>query len=184
MSNLSNTASHSAKRQKKGFNFIDFLLIVIALCIIAGMVYLFSPVSFLRRLASKTEGMLDYTVEIQNVDIAFVEKIKENDIVVNSVTKSNIGTVTAVDHNTKYSVLDYQLDDNNTEEEQYKGVMIEYPERYNIRVTISVSAEYVEGQGYDVNGVRIAVGEKLSLRFSDYVCEGYCIYVTPTEDFK
>jgi len=30
----------------------------------------------------------------------------------------------------------------------------------------------------------VAVGEKMSLRFKDYVCQGYCVYVTPSEDFK
>lgn len=182
MSNVSNTASiaNKKKKKKRGFNFVDFLLILIALAIIGGVVYIFSPISFLKDLSSEINGTLYYTIEIKNVDIDFIENIKENDIVIDSVSKNTLGTVSVVDHNTKYTELDYH----ETDDGQYEGVFLEYRDRYNISVTITANANFIEGQGYTVNNCRIAVGEKLSLRFRDYVCEGYCVYVTPSEDFK
>jgi hypothetical protein len=42
-------------------------------------------------------------------------------------------------------------------------------------VTITVLAEYTEGEGYSVGDRRIAVGEKMSLRFPNFAAEGYCI---------
>ena len=62
--------------------------------------------------------------------------------------------------------------------------MVEYPDRYNLKVTVTAKAELIEGVGYNVNDRRIAIGEAMSLRFRDFVCEGYCIYVTPTQDFN
>ena len=188
MSNISNTTSGTAikvksKKKKGGFNFVDFLLILIAVAIIVGVVYLFSPISVLKNATKAVSGTLDYTVEIKNVDVSFIDNIKENDIVIDSVSKNTLGTVSAVDHNTKYTELSYKLADEE-QEQQYEGFMMEYPDRYNVSVTITAPADYIAGQGYSVNNCRVAVGEKLSLRFSDFVCEGYCVYVTPTEDFR
>lgn len=182
MSNASNTAviKNNSKKKKSGFNFVDLLLIIIAVAIIGGAVYLFSPISFLKGLSSKVNGTLDYTVEIRNVDVVFIENIKENDIVIDSVSKNTIGKVVAIDHNTKYTELDYR----ENADGQYEGFLLEYPDRYNISVTITADAEFLAGQGYSINNCRVAVGEKMSLRFRDYVCEGYCVYVTPSEDFN
>jgi hypothetical protein len=58
-----------------------------------------------------------------------------------------------------------------------EGVLSEHPNKFNLLVTISTTANYAEGSGYSVNATRIAVGEKLALRFPDYVAEGYCIYL-------
>ena len=182
MSNISNTIVKTHKNKKKGFNFVDFLIILIVLAIIVAAVYLFSPISVLKKMSEKTTGTLDYTVEIQNVDIEFIEKIRENDTVIDSVSKNTLGTVRAIEHNTKYSELDYRVSSEDTT--QYEGYMVDYPDKYNVTVTISAQADLLSGQGYTVNNCRIAVGEKLSLRFTDFVCEGYCVYVTPTADFK
>ena len=50
-------------------------------------------------------------------------------------------------------------------------------------VTITATAEYVPGEGYRIDGTRIAVGEAMALRFPDFVCEGYCISVA-AENFN
>lgn len=181
MSNISNAAVKKQKK-KRSFNFVDFLLILIALAIIGGVVYLFSPISFLKNMRSKINGTLDYTIEIRNVDVKFIESIKENDIVIDSVSKNTLGTVSAVEHTTKYNELYYHVSE--SDPNKYDGVLLEYPNKYNISVTITTNADYIKGQGYSVNNCRVAVGEKFNLRFRNYVCEGYCVYVTPTENFK
>ena len=84
-----------------------------------------------------------------------------------------------MDHNTKYSVLGVELvmGADNTPTGEYKSVMVEYPDRYNVRVTIEATANFYEGKGYTVNSTRIAVGEKLSLKFPEFAGEGYCVNV-------
>ncbi len=165
-------------KQRK-FNFVDFLLIVLVLAIIAGAVYLFSPGSFINKLGSAKQGTLSYTVEIQGVDGEYLNKIKENDVVVDSVSKNTLGTVAAVDYNTKQTVLEYAEQADGS----YVGVLSEYPDQYTVLVTVTAPAEYVAGDGYFVNNCRIAVGEGLALRFPDFAAEGYCISLIP-ENFQ
>jgi flagellar basal body-associated protein FliL len=171
---MSHTTSNNqalAKKKKHGrFNLVDFLLIVVVLLIVAMVIYMFAPFSKLRTWMTQEQKAIEYTIEIVGVEREFVEKIKENDVVVDSVSKNTIGSVSAVDYNTRYTELQYV---SGTQENT--GVLAEYPNRYNVIVTISASADYVEGEGYSVNHCRIAVGEELSLRFPDYSCRAFCI---------
>ncbi len=168
-----NTNSHvkNSEDKKRGkFNLIDLLLIIIAVLVIAVIVYVFFPNSWLGNITADDTVEIQYSLEIQGVDEAFLEKINENDNVLNSVTKSNIGTVTAVDYSTQYTELKYN-------EQLGEGVLSVVPDKRNVIVTISAAANFTEGKGYTVNGTRIAVGEKIYVRFPDYVCEGHCISV-------
>jgi hypothetical protein len=90
--------------------------------------------------------------------------IKEQDSVLNAVTKNNIGVVSAVDANTPYSVLD-----------EHSGIFVEYDDRVNVLITITAEASYNEGEGYAVGEHRIAVGERMALRLPDFSGEGFCI---------
>ena len=173
---IENTADKVKKKKKVYFNFIDLILILLIVALIGALVYIFSPVSWIRDLMQDHEKTIQYTVEIQNVDEAYLNLIKENDIVYNAVTKDTIGTVTAVDYNNKYS--EYVLVENVDSEDNdvsYSGKFVEYDDKYNVIITITVTTDYNEGEGYSVNSTRIAVGEKLSLNFPDFVGTGYCI---------
>ena len=152
------------------FSFIDFLLILLCLIIILGCVFVFSPNFQFDILDRRKDIVIQYTVEIQGVDEEFIRNIKEDDSVIDSVTKNSLGTVIAVDYSTKHSVLGY-TDVNGSKE----GILVEYPDKYNVVVTVSAPAKYKSGEGYTVNNCRIAVGELLALKFPNYVCECYCI---------
>ena len=161
-----------AKREYK-FNLVDLLLIILCIAIVGGAIYVFSPnTSF--DLFSKSEITdIEYTIEIQGVDKEFIEKIKENDTVIDSVSKSALGQVVAVDYNTKHTTLSYtKSEDDNV------GVLVEHPDKYNLIITVSAKAEYRPDQGYFVNDYRISVGGLLQLRFPNYVCECYCIAIS------
>ena len=164
-----NTSAKNAGQKKKKFkfNFIDFLLILLVLAIIAAVVYIFAPFSWIEQRNGTID--LQYTIEIQAVDENFIENIQENDIIIDSVSKNVIGSVVAVDYNTQYSVLTY-------DEESREGVLSVIPDKYNLIITISTdNAVYKDGDGYAVNGCRIAVGEKINAKFPNYIAEGYCI---------
>ena len=79
-----------------------------------------------------------------------------------------------MDYNTQYTELEYN-------EEANAGVLATYPEKYNVQVTIKATGSYTAGEGFKINNKRIAVGEKLSIRFPDFVCEGYCISLSAGE---
>ena len=173
---IENTTDKVKKKKRVYFNFIDLVLILLIVALIGALVYIFSPVSWIRDLMQDHEKTIQYTVELQNVDEAYLNLIKENDIVGNAVTKDNIGTVTAVDYSNKYT--EYVLVESKADSEddaKYSGKLVEYDDKYNVIITITVTADYDEGEGYSVNSTRIAVGEKLSLNFPDFVGTGYCI---------
>jgi len=187
MNNSNNTTSSttSSNRRTAKFNFVDLALIVVAALLIGALIYVFSPISTIKNWVNRETKNIRYIVEFTNVDEAFIDKIKDGDMVVDSVSKSALGSVTGeVDYNTKYSVLQAKKVEP-TEEEggvpsdpEYKGVLVEYPDKYNVRVTVSASAKYFEGTGYTVDSKRIAVGEKMYLKFPNFIGEGYCIDVT------
>lgn len=159
----------SKKKKRNGrFNLIDFILVVLILLVIAILIQVFSPLSLIKNLATNQTKEIQYTVEFLGIDKEHIERIQEEDVVINSVSKNNMGTVVAVDYSRKYTELQYSESDG-------IGVLSEHPEKYNLVVTISATANYVRESGYSVNATRIAVGENLSLRFPNYTAQGYCI---------
>ena len=166
-----NSPSKIKQKVKGGkFNIIDFLLIAIVLLIIGTLIYVFLPSSAMRSITADKKVDIDYAIEIIGVDEEFIDNIKQDDVVLDSISKNQLGTVTAVDYSIQYTELKYS-------EEEEVGVLSPVLGKYNVIVTVSATAEYEEGIGYSVNGTRIAVGEKISARFPDYVCEGYCISI-------
>ena len=164
------SASAPQKKQRR-FNFVDFLIIVLILAIIGGVIYLFSPASFLKNMRSVKTGTVIYTIEIKGVHSDFLSKIQENDLVLDASTKVTLGVVTTVDCNTKHTVFEAV----NKGDGKYEGEWAEYPDQYDVIVTITADAEYIPNKGYFVNNHRVAIGEQFFLRFPDFTGEGYCI---------
>ena len=169
---MKNNNALSEKKTAKGainkrkFNFIDVLIILAVVLLGAVVLNLFFPQGIFK--SSSVQKEIQYTVEFLGVDEAFIEKIKENDNVIDSVSKYNVGSVMTVDSSMPYTELKY-------DSLAGEGHLAAFENKYNVLVTISVVAEYNEGEGYSVGDRRIAVGEKLSLRFPDYASEGYCV---------
>ncbi|MBE6576640.1 MAG: DUF4330 family protein [Ruminococcaceae bacterium] len=168
--NATVTKTQKSEKKKGKFNFIDFLLILILVMLIASIVYVLMPSNWIKGMFADKSVNIEYSIEIIGVDKAYIENIKDNDVVLDGVSKANIGTVKAVTDITQYTELKYN-------EETNQGVLSPVEGKYNIIVTITATADYNEGQGYTVNGTRIAVGEKINARFPNYVCDGYCISV-------
>lgn len=156
------------KKRAVRFNFIDVLIILAVLLIAAIVVNMFVPLSIFGRFNKTVERQIQYTVEITALDETFIDKVAENQMVIDSVSKYELGRVMTVDCNTHYSELKYN-------ESEASGWLSPYADKYNMLVTITVLAEYTEGKGYCVGDKRIAVGEKMSLRFPNFAAEGYCI---------
>ena len=153
----------SVKKKKSGrFNLIDFIIVLIILSVIATVVYIFAPFSKFHEMISSDSQSIQYTVEILGVEEEFIELVQKEDVVIDSVSKNHMGIVEAVDYNHKFSEL-------------RDGEWVEHANRYNLIITISATADYMDEVGYQINGERIAVGEQMTLRFPNYVAEGYCI---------
>ena len=64
-------------KSRRGFNFIDVLLILFILLVIVAAVNIVSPMSVFDRFKTDSERTIEYTVEIIGVDGEFIDKIKE-----------------------------------------------------------------------------------------------------------
>lgn len=165
-----NTNVKAVKKRKMRFNIVDFLLIVIALAVVAALLYVFLPNSFIKGIFADESVTIQYAIEFKGVDEAFLQSIKENDVVIDSVTKAELGTVTAIDYSTQYTELKY-------DEESGNGVLSVVPNKHNVIVTITANAAHDTDKGYTIGGKRIAVGELIAVRFPNFTGEGYCISV-------
>ena len=177
--NVTNNSAVKQKKNKRKFNIIDFLVLVIILAVIGISVYAVVSWSNIKSLWSTSTVELQYTVELRGVDEEFVNNIKAGDTVTDAVSKNQLGIVDRVDSIEKATVLDYVKNEIPNEDGKttvtYNGVLSEYPDKYNITVYISSSAEYEKGVGYTVNGRRIAVGEIIEMRFPEFSSVGYCV---------
>ncbi len=154
-------ANGGGKKLKRGFNFVDVLLLLFVAAIIFVAVNIVSPRSLISKLRGDNTRAIEYTVELVGVDSEFADKVKEGNTVIDAVSKNNIGSVKSVENN-----VYFQLEE---------GTVVEYDDKINLLITVSATATYTEGKGYAVNERRIAVGEKLSVRFPDFAGEGYCV---------
>ena len=171
MNESNNSTQQIKKRSRKKFNFVDFLLIVVVLLITAGLVYLFLPSSLVKNITADKTVSIRYVVEIKSVDGQYIDNIAASQLVQDSVSKSEIGYVEAVENN-PYSELKYNLQQ---ETDSGIGVLSPIDGKYDLRITIIADAHYEEGEGYTINGTRIAVGERIYTKFPNYSCEAFCI---------
>lgn len=173
MNNANYGASVTAKKKKKKFNFIDFLIVLLIIAIICVVVYLFSPWAQIEKLWTKDKAELTFFVEIKDVDIEFIDMVKEGDAVIDAVSKNSLGSIAEAPQVEKAFVYDYVLDEHG----QMTCVISEQPNKYNITIKINASADFEENVGFTVNGRRIAVGELLDMRLPQYACSGTCVQI-------
>ena len=175
MKNKNNGGADGAKfrKQRKKFNFIDFLILLFVLAFVFVVINVFSPMSFFKKMRYDAEKTVTYAVEFREVDKEFIDKIAENDKVIDSVSKHTMGVVQSVEKR-DFTTLEYDSVNGN-------AVYATHLDKYNVIVTISAKSTYRVGEGYSINDCRIAVGEKLALRFPNYSGEGYCINLSFAE---
>lgn len=180
MNNNISNSSIKKKKEKRKFNIIDFLVLIIIVAVVGASIYAVVSWSNIKSLLATDQVTLQYVVEFRGVDEEFINKIEAGDIVIDAVSKNQLGTVDRVDSIEKYTVLDYKKteiagEDGAPATTTYVGVLSEYPDKYNVIVYISSSAEYESGVGYTVNGRRIAIGEAIEMRFPEFSSIGYCV---------
>ena len=155
---------------KKGrFNVMDFVLLLIIAAAVAAIVLYFIPGAF-TRLTATDETDITFTLEFRGVDEAFVANIKSGDAVYDSSNSYMLGTVKSVE-NYAHNKLVYN-------EETGLSEMKEVPGLTNLVVTVTSSAIYTYGEGYSVNGERIAVGHAYNISFPRFNGSAYCIDLT------
>ena len=133
MSEKFSVKKNTETKKKRKFNVVDFFIVVIIAALIAILVYSFSPWSKIEKLWTADEVTIDYTIELRGVDESFIDLIKKNDSVVDSVSKNSLGKVTTIESIKKSSILEHK---------DGEGILVEYPDKYDITVRITAKADY------------------------------------------
>ena len=107
MNNTNNIPLKNNKKTKRKFNFIDFLILLLILTVLVVAVFTIASWSSIEKLLTSSQVSLQYTVELRGVDAEFMNNIKTGDTVTDSVSKTELGSVTRVDID-NHSILDYK----------------------------------------------------------------------------
>ncbi|MBO5305151.1 MAG: DUF4330 family protein [Clostridia bacterium] len=163
------TGGFGAVKKKRGkFNSVDILFVVLLVAVLFTVFFLINPFSTNIFGGNEREVVLEYTVEIEYVEASLADNVKLGDEAISAVNKTSLGRVSAIKNDILYAEAYY-----NSEADTVS--MKEYPDRYNVQVTITSDAIFEEGKGYTVKGTRIAVGGQYSIMFPNYLGGGYCI---------
>lgn len=172
MNNNINKSDIKEKKKHK-FNIVDFLILLLVVSIIGTAIYAVFAWSDIKALWATSSKEILYVVELRGIDQDLVDNIKGTDVVIDSVSKNQLGIVQSANSD-PYSTLGYTVDTDG----EYKATMITDGSKFNITITISATAEYEKDIGYTVNGTRIAVGEVLDLRFPQLASTAYCVHIS------
>ena len=180
-------ARSTKKRGGRRMNFVDWLLVLIALACIGAFVY-FAFFSELDIFGTKEEkASVQYTVKIENVNADMLgvslngEKgelncdfIDTKDKVYDCKTGNLIGRVTSVRY-------ERSLEFTGELDEHGSPVYAPYADYIDIIITISASGSISDERVYSINGYEIRVGADIEFRTEGYTAIGKCTSVTGKE---
>ena len=187
--NNENTKARSAKRHSgRRMNFIDWLLILIALACVGVFVY-FAFFSEVDLFGSKEEkATVQYTIKIENVNAKMLginaegeegtlncDFIYARDRVYDCKTGNLIGRVTSVKYERSYKATGAR------DESTGNLVYAPYVGHIDIIITVSGSGSISDGGIYSINGYEIRVGSEIEFRTEGYTAVGKCTDVTGKE---
>lgn len=155
------------QRKKARFNFIDALIILFILAVIAAAVYLVMNV--FRQPRAVNAGNIEFDVRISDVDESVLALIKEGDTVKDSVTGSVLGKIVSVrSEKAKYY---------GTVAVEEDGILTlattDYEEKYDVYVKISTSAEKDERGIHTVGSTRIVIGSTVYFKVPSFASVAY-----------
>ncbi len=163
------TGGFGAVKRKRGvFNLVDLVFILAVILIVFCVFFLLDPFSLNTFGGTEKQVVLEYTVQIDYVDASLTDNVRLGDEVTHAANKTAFGKVSAVKNDILFSEAYY-----NAEADVVS--MQEYPDKYNLQITITSEAVFEKGVGYTVKGTRMAVGGEYYLMFPNFVGSGYCI---------
>lgn len=163
------TSGFKPVKKKKGrFNLMDLILVLLAVGIALFVLFVIDPFSINLFGADEQNVTLEYSIRIENVEATFMDKIRIRDEVIDASLKTSLGYVNAVENDIPHAEPYYDSEDDLVS-------MKEYPNRYDLIITVTADAVFTQGVGYTVNGRRVAVGSGFYLMFPEYLGEGFCV---------
>ncbi len=151
-------------------NVLDVVIIVTAVMLVAVAIIWSAP--HVREFFSDSDMIqITYTVVFENVDETVYDRIMLDQTVIDAQSGRVLGSVALIPESVSYYsfVLGVDEDGNDVAKKQPHDALGK-----NVTVTIRANANYAEGEGYTVDGYRIAVGAEMELRFPGFSGTGYC----------
>ena len=165
------------KRKKAQFNLIDALIVIIILGLMGVATYLLFGGS--RATTAPGNSDLTFEVRISNVKENALPYITEGLAVKNSVTGESLGTVTAI-RTEKSRYYGGVYEDENGD---YILSETEYPDEYDVYVTVSTSSKADDRGICSVGGVRMIIGEAVHFQVKSFSAVSYIVSVEfPNEE--
>ena len=156
-------------RKKATFNLLDALIVILILGLIGTVVYGFFGGFRNTDIAEPEEFRFD--VKISNVKKEALSLIIEGALVKDSVTGETIGTVVAVKTEKSRYYGGVQTDEDGI----YSLVVTNYPDEYDVYVTISSNAKE-DGRGiFYVGDIRMLIGETVHFQVKSFSAASYIV---------
>jgi len=161
----------SKTKTKSRFNFVDVIIILAIIAVVAAIVWIVLVQS--GTVKTGKTARVEYTVRFTLVREEYSTYVKTGDTVTNSGTGNEIGSVIAVRHPEKSKYRDIR---SITGTGDAKTVQVsEYPDLYDVYVTVSSEAT-ISGDGIaTVDGNKILIGAPIYFRDGLFAREGYVI---------
>lgn len=157
------------KRKKSQFNLIDVLIVMVILGLIATAAYwIFGG---FRDSRDADSAPLTFEVRISNVQEAALPLITEGLAVKDSVTGDTLGTILSVKTEKSRHYGGVYKDENGG----YTLGTSEYPDEYDVYVTVSANAESDERGIYTVGSVRVLIGETVYFQIRSFSAVSYIV---------
>ena len=158
-------------RKKVQFNLLDALIVLLILGLIGVVAY--GLVGGFRQ--TEVSGLQDlvFDVRISNVKETALPLIKEGIAVKDSVTGEAIGTVVSVRTEKSRYYSGVHTDENG----DYILNMTEYPDEYDVYVTVSARAMPDERGIFYIGNIRLLIGETVHFQVKSFSAVSYIVDV-------
>ena len=167
----------SKKTRTWRFNILDVVILVVILLCVAGILAVLLPQSG-KMLSGGDKVNITYTVVFNKVDEALAANIADGQNVTDKVSGKLLGTVVGTPSIESYWEFVLKDEGNGSyflDREQYPDIG-----KVNIAVTFTAEASYFEGNGYTVNGIRIAADREYGMMLPEFEGVGVCTMVSVT----
>ena len=156
-------------RKKATFNLLDALIVILILGLIGTVVYgLFGG---FRNTDKAESAEFRFDVKISNVKKDALPLIAEGALVKDSVTGESIGTIVAVKTEKSRYYGGVQTDEDGI----YSLVVTNYPDEYDVYVTISSNAKEDNRGIFYVGDLRMLIGETVHFQVKSFSAVSYIV---------
>lgn len=160
------------KKEKKKYNFIDVILIILVLLVIGAIIYAFVSPYTTQLTGNAASRKIEYRVRFEGVPDEIKYSISDGDSVTEATELVNIGKV----KKTEFSSTEYVGVDKDG-----NSVVGICPGKKNILITVECDASVANGV-YKANGYAITAGRLIDLRVPGFCGQGECVYVGEVSD--